>query len=63
MSALDPWTRDNVLELHIFILLLIWFIADRCNFYFTDIPHYWYMIKLYWGAWRAKAPTDYPGPR
>ena len=34
MSHLGPWTRGDVLDLHIFILLLIWF---RCNLYFRDI--------------------------
>jgi hypothetical protein len=65
VSPLGPWTRDNVLEFHIFILLLIWFIADRCKFYFTDIPRYWYMIKLYYGAWRGSRPskTNWAGPR
>lgn len=40
--------------LHIFILLLIWFIADRSGFYFNDIPRWWYTIKLYYGAWRNR---------
>ena len=46
-----PWTRDQVLLLHIFVLLLVWFAADRCRFYFTDIPRYWYMITLYVSVW------------
>jgi hypothetical protein len=49
-----PWTRDNVLELHIFILLLVWFVADRSKFYFTEIPRYWYNISLTYGAWRSR---------
>jgi hypothetical protein len=32
-----PWTRGDVLDLHIFILLLIWFTLDRSNIYFTDV--------------------------
>ena len=64
MSNLGPWTRDNVLELHIFILLLIWFVLDRFQIYFSDIPHWWYTIKLYYGAWRNRNHRgDDPGPR
>jgi len=37
MSHLGPWTRGDVLDLHIFILLLIWFTLDRCNIYLSDI--------------------------
>jgi hypothetical protein len=53
------------MTLHIFILLLIWFAADRCKFYFTDIPRYWYMVKLYYGAWRSRPSryTNSAGPR
>lgn len=37
VSNLGPWTRGDVLDLHIFILLLIWLTLDRCNVYFADI--------------------------
>ena len=64
MSTLGPWTRDNVLELHIFVLLLVWFAADRCKLYFTDIPRYWYLTKLYVGAWLNSLPrTNSRGPK
>jgi hypothetical protein len=61
-----PWTHGDIMSLHIFILLFVWFIADRCKFYFTDIPRYWYMSCLYTRVWwknRRKHPTDYAGPR
>jgi hypothetical protein len=51
MSNLGPWTRGDVLDLHIFILLLIWFTLDRFNIYLSEIPSYWYKIKLYVGAY------------
>jgi hypothetical protein len=35
-APLGPWTRGDVLDLHIFILLLIWFTMDRCNLYVAD---------------------------
>jgi hypothetical protein len=40
--SLGPWTRGDVLDLHIFILLIIWMILDRSNIYFSDI---WNFIK------------------
>jgi hypothetical protein len=36
-APLGPWNRGDVLDLHIFILLLIWFTLDRCNIYVTDV--------------------------
>jgi hypothetical protein len=36
-APLGPWNRGDVLDLHIFILLLIWFTLDRSNIYFTDV--------------------------
>jgi hypothetical protein len=67
MSHLGAWTRSDVMLLHIFILLLIWFVADRSKLYFTDIPRYWYMMKLYvsvwWKEFRASKPTNWAGPR
>jgi hypothetical protein len=35
--SLGPWTRGDILDLHIFILLIIWMILDRSNIYFIDI--------------------------
>lgn len=32
-----PWTRGDVLDLHILILLIIWMLLDRFNIYFSDI--------------------------
>lgn len=49
MAPLGPWTRGDVLDLHIFILLLIWFTLDRCNVYFGDIL---YFVRN--GYWRSK---------
>ncbi len=37
MSHLGPWTRGDVLDLHILILLVIWMLLDRSNIYFSDI--------------------------
>ena len=37
MAPLGPWTRGDVLDLHIFILLVIWMLRDRFNVYFSDI--------------------------
>ncbi len=35
--SFGPWTRGDVLDLHIFILLVIWLLLDRFNIYFSDI--------------------------
>lgn len=35
--SLGPWTRGDILDLHIFILLVIWMLLDRWNIYFSDI--------------------------
>jgi len=40
MSHLGPWTRGDVLDLHIFILLIIWMLLDRSNVYFIDILNF-----------------------
>jgi hypothetical protein len=46
MAPLGPWTRGDVLDLHIFVLLVIWFALDRFNIYFRDI---WCLIRNgYW---------------
>jgi hypothetical protein len=37
---MGPWTRGDVIDLHIFILLLIWFTMDRCNIYGTRVFHF-----------------------
>lgn len=37
MSNFGPWTRNEVLDLHIFILLIIWMTLDRAGIYFADI--------------------------
>ncbi len=34
--SLGPWNRGDIIDLHIFILLLIWFTLDRCNIYLSD---------------------------
>jgi len=44
--SLGPWTRGDVLDLHIFILLLIWFTLDRLNIYFNELlPKLWRAAK------------------
>jgi hypothetical protein len=60
-----PWTHGDVMLLHIFLLLFVWFLMDRFDFKFTDIPHYWYMFKLYYGAWRnrPRKTGNWTGPR
>jgi hypothetical protein len=35
--SLGPWTRGDVLDLHIFILLIIWMLLDRNNIYFEGM--------------------------
>jgi len=35
--SLGPWTRGDVLDLHIFVLLILWMLLDRFNIYFVDI--------------------------
>jgi hypothetical protein len=35
--SFGPWTRNEVLDLHILILLIIWMSLDRCNIYVADI--------------------------
>ena len=43
---MSPWTRGDVLDLHIFILLLIWFTLDRLNIYFNELlPKLWRAAK------------------
>jgi hypothetical protein len=32
-----PWTHGDVMDLHIFVLLLVWFVLDRSDIYFRDI--------------------------
>jgi hypothetical protein len=49
MGNLGPWNRGDVLDLHIFILLLIWFTLDRSNIYFTDI---WLFVQKLGRAWK-----------
>jgi hypothetical protein len=61
MSNPAPWTHGDIMTLHIFVLLVIWFFLDRFQIYFRDIPHWWYMIKLYWGAWTNRG-TNSRGP-
>lgn len=34
MNHLGPWTRGDLLDSGILILLVIWFTLDRCNIYF-----------------------------
>jgi len=42
-----PWTRGDVLDLHIFVLLLVWFVLDRSNTYFRDFLRWFNLAKLY----------------
>jgi hypothetical protein len=35
-APLGPWNRGDIIDLHIFILLLIWCFMDRCNIYIAD---------------------------
>jgi len=32
----QPWTRGDILDLHILILLVIWMLLDRNNVYFDQ---------------------------
>lgn len=44
--SLGPWNRGDVLDLHIFILLLIWFTLDRFNIYLNELlPKLWRATK------------------
>lgn len=38
--SFGPWTRGDVLDLGILILLVIWLMLDRLNVYFGDILGY-----------------------
>lgn len=47
------WTRGDILDLCIFVLLVVWFVLDRSNIYFIDIFRaLWYgFLKVrYWLA-------------
>jgi hypothetical protein len=42
-----PWTRGDILDLHIFILLLIWFTLDRSEIYFSTIRKAYRLGSMY----------------
>jgi hypothetical protein len=35
--SFGPWNRNEVLDLLILILLMIWMTLDRCNIYVADV--------------------------
>ena len=46
MSHLGPWTRGDVLDLHIFILLVIWMLLDRNQIYLDDyLKRAWSFVR------------------
>jgi hypothetical protein len=47
-----PWTRGDVLDLCILLLLVIWLTLDRSNIYFTDI---WKFVSRF----RTKPSAEY----
>lgn len=61
MSSFGPWTRNEVLDLHIFILLIIWMTLDRSNIYFSDIVRALRLARLYLKAYFMR-PTNSRGP-
>lgn len=48
MSHYGPWTRNEVLDLHIFILLIIWMLMDRNQIYLDGVFRFlWRKIKTW----------------
>lgn len=44
------WNRACfVIDVHIFILLVIWLVLDRSNIYFSDI---WAFVRSIWHVWK-----------
>jgi len=54
--SLGPWTRGDVLDLHIFVLLIIWMLLDRFNIYACDILNF---MRRLWRATKQVCTYDF----
>ncbi len=62
MSNLGAWTRGDILDLHIFILLVIWFTLDRSEIYFSTIRNAYRLGSMYLKAFFIRPGTNSRGP-
>lgn len=66
MSHYGPWTRNEVLDLHILILLIIWMLMDRNQIYLDGVVRFlwrWFWEKIKkWTGWCPQCGWDCDQP-